>query len=88
MAHHYRITVEPLGTDGAGDRLEFEVANHDDLLEIVDSVREKAVIPASEAAEFSIGLKLFADVLRRHRRDPLFEPLWPHFGDFMKRLKS
>jgi hypothetical protein len=41
-----------------------------------------------KTAEFTIGLKLFAEVLLRHRREPLFAELFPHFNVFMKKLKK
>lgn len=91
MPHKYEITVQPLDQDGKpGDTLPltFTVTNHDDLLEIVTKTRARGVIPDEEATEFAIGLKLFSEVMIRHRKLPLFEELWPHFGDFMKRLKG
>ena len=66
----------------------FTVTNHDDLLEIASKTRALQAVPDEESSEFAIGLKLFSEVLIRHRKSPLFESLWPHFGDFMKRLKS
>jgi hypothetical protein len=86
MSHSYRITVEPLSTPG--DPLTFNVTNHDELLNIVARIREREIVPDAEAAEFAIGLKLFGEVLLRHRGEPLFAGLMPHFGAFMKRLKS
>lgn len=91
MPHTYQITVQPLDQDGAVNGtppLTFAVTNHDDLLDIVSKTRARGVIPDEEAAEFAIGLKLFSEVMIRHRKTPLFEPLWPHFGEFMKRLKG
>lgn len=54
---------------------------------LVTRMQELNVLPREEVAEFTFGVKLFAEVLVRHRREPLFEDLWPHFGEFMKRLK-
>ncbi|MFT4053314.1 MAG: DUF3861 domain-containing protein [Novosphingobium sp.] len=89
MPHHFRISVQSLDAgEPVGTPLAFDVANHDDILEIVDKVRLRAPVPADEVAPFAVGLKLFTEVLIRHRADPLFEPLWPHVGAFMKRLKA
>ncbi len=91
MPHTYEITVQPLDQDGGMAKtppLTFRVTNHDDLLDIVSKTRARGVIPNDEAMEFAIGLKLFSEVMIRHRKLPLFEGLWPHFGDFMKRLKG
>ena len=91
MPSHYSISVQP--TDCAGEPtttppLVFTVSNHDDLFSILDRVRGSEVVPAQEAAEFVIGLKLFLEVMIRHRTSPLFQGLWPHMGEFMKALKA
>lgn len=86
LPHDYRVTVAPLSN--GKEPLNFDVTNHDELLGIVDKIRARGVVPAAEAAEFAIGLKLFGEVLLRHGREPLFADLAPHFAEFMKRLKS
>lgn len=91
MPHKYRVTVQPIdgGSNAhAGDALTFDIANHDDLLDITSRIRGLNVLPEGEVAEFAIGLKLFTEVLIRHRREPLFEALWVDIGRFMKRLKA
>lgn len=91
MPHKYQITIQPLdegGVASAASPLTFTVSNHDELLDIVAKTRTKSVVPEDEATEFAIGLKLFSEVMMRHRKTELFEPLWPHFGEFMKRLKG
>ncbi len=91
MPSHYTITVQPTDASGMphmGAPLAFRVANHDDLFAILSKVEANAAVPAAEAAEFVIGLKLFLEVMIRHRNDALFEGLWPHMSDFMKRLKT
>lgn len=86
MPHSYRITVEPLTTPG--EPLVFEATNHDELFFIVDRIRAREVVPADQAAEFAIGLKLFGEVLLRHRRESPFAELMPHFREFMKNMKG
>lgn len=90
MPYHYRITVEkldlPEGSEPVG--CTFDVTNHDDIVPLIDRVRELNVLPEAELAQFTIGLKLFSGVHMAHRREPLFAELHPHFVDFMKRLKA
>ncbi|MRD71793.1 DUF3861 family protein [Rhodocyclus tenuis] len=93
MAHHrYRITVEPLAddtsSDAAASALHFEVANHDDILHVVERLRTRADLPPDTAAALGVGLKLFGEVLLEHRTHPLFRELYPHFGEFMRTLKG
>ncbi|SCB40317.1 DUF3861 domain-containing protein [Rhizobium hainanense] len=90
MAHTYRVTVERLEGDvpsAADEALVFQTTNHDDLFKILSAVRQKQLLPKDETAEFTIGLKLFAEVLTRHRTDPPFKELFPHIGGFAKSLK-
>lgn len=91
MPSYYAVTVQPTdasGTPEHGAPLTFRVSNHDDLLAILRRVEASEPVPAAEAAEFVIGLKLFLEVMLRHRKDALFEDLWPHMSEFMKRLKA
>ncbi|ATU92962.1 DUF3861 domain-containing protein [Phyllobacterium zundukense] len=91
MPHTYRITVEELGEAAfASDArtLTFDASNHDDLIRILELMRDKAILPDGETAEFTIGLKLFTEVVLRHRAEPLFSELFPHLGAFMKKLKG
>lgn len=91
--HHFRITVEALGeTAGPSNpdhpRLQFDAANHDDILHIVERLRQRGDFDAETAAQLGVGLKLFGEVMLTHRQNPLFAELTPHFGAFMKRLKG
>ncbi|ADN00673.1 DUF3861 domain-containing protein [Dickeya dadantii] len=91
MPYHYRITLENL-TDNRDETpqnraLTFDVINHDDILEIIEKVRSKGILPDSEVAAFCTGLKLFSEVMMTHRKEALFQELAPAFRDFMLRLK-
>ncbi|MGR9250753.1 DUF3861 domain-containing protein [Rhizobium leguminosarum] len=88
MPHKYRVAVEEIGDEVVTkEPLVFEVTNHDDLLHILKLVQEKRVVPAEEAAELTVGLKLFAEVLLRHRAKPPFADFFPHVKEFMQKLK-
>jgi hypothetical protein len=91
--HRYRITVEHIADqDGQAiappPSLQFEALNHDDILAVVERVRAKSDFDAQTATNLAVGLKLFGEVMLMNRDHPLFAELKPHFGDFMKRLKS
>lgn len=91
MPHSYRITVQnltPVPSANTAPSITFEVTNHDEILGLVERVAARGFLPDDEAAEFTVGLKLFSEVMLRHRRDPLFADLFPHFSAFMKRLKG
>ena len=69
--------------------LDLTFGSHDDLLQIVQRVQDKALFTnAEEAAQFAIGLKMFSEVMLKHRDHPLFAELKPAFGSFMKKLKA
>lgn len=91
MPSHYTITVQPTDASGvatADPPLTFSISNHDDLFVILSKVEASEPVPPAEAAEFVIGLKLFLEVMIRHRKAPLFEALWQPMNNFMKRLKA
>lgn len=74
MPSFYAITVQPIDASGTPNTIEpltFRVSNHDDLFAIVRTVKTKEPVPPAEAAEFVIGLKLFLEVMIRHRKDAL-----------------
>ena len=91
--HHYRITVEHLSTpDGQAvdvpGTLQFECGAHDDILALVQRIRQRGDFDADAAAAFLVGLKLLGEVMLRNREHPLFDEFWSHFVQFMKRLKE
>ena len=92
-SHHYRITVEHL-SDPHGNApnppasLQFDAANHDELLGIIERIRAREEFDADTSASFALGLKLLGEVMLTHRDHPLFTELGPAFGQFMKRLKG
>lgn len=90
MAYTYRITAEKLGLPEGSDpvRCSFEVTSHDDIVPLIERVRELDVLPEEELAQFTVGLKLFGGIHMTHRREPLFAELHTPFLDFMKRLKA
>jgi hypothetical protein len=91
MPSHYLVTVQPTDSCGAFDTmppLQFGISNHDDLFAILTKVETGGAVPLAEAPEFVVGLKLFLEVMIRHRQNALFKDLWPHMSDFMKRLKA
>lgn len=69
--------------------LETEVSNHDELFEIIERVKNKNFFNDSEeSVQFALGLKLFSEVMIKHRDHALFSELAPAFGSFMRRLKQ
>ena len=91
--HRFRITVEHLAdADGHPSThtapLQFEAGNHDDILALVERTRERGDFDAQTAAAFTVGLKLFSEVMLENRKSPLFADFVPHFGEFMKKLKG
>lgn len=92
MKHHYRITVEALNNEGqpAVDQqpLVFTAQNHDDILSIVQRLRNGLDFDENTSASFAVGLKLFTEVLLLNKEHPLFSELKPEMVTFMKKLKQ
>lgn len=93
MRHQYSVTVSdrlPRPSEApARPDLSFPFESHDDLFEIVERVRAKALFATEEETKtFCIGLKLLGSVLLQHRQDEPFKDFATSFGVFMKTLKS
>ncbi|GKX53571.1 DUF3861 domain-containing protein [Budvicia aquatica] len=92
--YRYRITVEGL-SDKKGEPLDlspvsFEVENHDEILSLIEKMkaRDDLGFDTNTATSFTVGLKLFSEVMMENRKHPLFEPLRHSFRDFMMLLKQ
>ena len=90
--YRYRVTLEPVAspTPDAPLRapLSFECGNHDDVIAIAERARSRSGFPPDEAAALAVGLKLFTEVMLRHRDDPLFAALRGPMREFVGRLKA
>ncbi|MDR3159720.1 MAG: DUF3861 domain-containing protein [Zoogloeaceae bacterium] len=90
--HRYRVTLEYLADADGNPRqrepLVFEAASHDEIFGIVDLVRRRELFDAQTTTAFVVGQKLFGGVMKENRDNVLFSEFWPHFLDFMKKLKG
>lgn len=91
-SYKYRITVAPLaeGEEPVKAPVTFDVENHDDILKIAEMLKAREDIGFDERTtlEFTVGLKLFSEVMMRNRKHRLFEPLRDSFKQFMMGLKK
>lgn len=91
--HKYRVRLDYLG-DGKDastrhpEPMQFEVANHDDIFAIVPWMRDRTGFDETNAQAFTVGLKLFGEVMLKNKKDPLFSEFYPQFIEFMKKLKG
>lgn len=91
MQRCYRFTVEPLGQTAPLTEegpLTFDLDMHDDLARVLGLAQTGAVVPDEEVLPFIVGLKLFSESFLKHRKEEPFASLAPHFGAFMKAVKS
>ena len=90
--HRYRVTLEHIAdAQGAASThapLQFEVGNHDDIIAIVERLRNRGDFSQESAAAFGLGIKLFSEVMLEDKENPLFSSFRPHFAQFMKELKA
>jgi hypothetical protein len=91
-AHQYRITVEYLGGKHAGPELHrpvvFEVGNHDDIINIIEAAQAAELFDRDTSASLALGMKLFTEVMLKHKKDPLFAPMLSAYRDFIGPLKQ
>ena len=90
-SYRYRITVEKLadakGEPVTGQSLSFYVANHYDILAIINGLQARLSFAAATAASLGVGMKLFSEVALAHRKDPLFAEIHPALTNFIQQLK-
>ena len=89
----YRLTLEQLSLVKEGAALQspmhMEFENHDEIFGIIEIVKEKNLFgDKRHSTEFAIGLKMFSEVMLKHKTHPLFEEIFPAMGVFMKKLKN
>ena len=92
--HAYEVTLKHIA-DAQGnpsnytDTLSFNTYNHDDIFKVLQVIQNSQMLDDDEAAKsFTVGLKLFSEVMLEHKNLPLFKDFMPHFGQFMKALKQ
>ncbi len=90
--HQYRIRLDhilnPDGSTPEDQPLEFDFLSHDEILTIIEKLKNRPDIESEIAAPLGLGLKLLGGILLKHRDSALFSGLRPHFSDFMKQLKQ
>ena len=92
-SYRYKVTVEQIADEKGqavdGRSLMFEAACHDDLLELVNRVREKRVVAnANASAAMMVGLKLFGEIALAERKNPMFADVHAALGSFIRALKE
>ena len=92
--HAYEVTLKHIA-DAQGnpsnytDTLSFNTYNYDDIFKVLQVIQNSQMLDDDEAAKsFTVGLKLFSEVMLEHKNLPLFKDFMPHFGQFMKALKQ
>ncbi|WEK38226.1 MAG: DUF3861 domain-containing protein [Candidatus Pseudobacter hemicellulosilyticus] len=88
----YRIHLQELelktGTQ-ASRNLSFDFENHDDIFEVIEKIKTRNLLSTEEqSVEFAVGLKLFSEILIRHKDKALFAELIPAIKEFMNKLKK
>ena len=91
--NQYRITLEQISSakasTSAPEPIALTFGNHDDVFAIIDQLQRKNPFNnPEETAQFAIGLKLFSEIMIKHRTNPLFGELMPAFRPFMQKLKA
>ena len=89
----YKICLEQISSAGEGENLHpsirFEIENHDDIFNIIELVKSKKLFADSaKAIEFSVGLKMFSEVVITNQDKSIFKYFMPALGLFMKALKA
>ena len=91
--HLYEVTVQHLA-DAQGnpstytEELQFQVGNHDDIFKILEKLQASQLLDSESTKAFTVGLKLFSEVMLENKELLLFKEFMPQFAQFMKSLKQ
>ncbi|GAL03467.1 DUF3861 domain-containing protein [Photobacterium aphoticum] len=83
--HEYRITIEEVGE---AKTLTFTVQDREDLMAIVEKVKQGSGLEENDATRVGVALRLLGPVMMADRKHPLFADFMPHFRQFMNNLKK
>lgn len=87
--HNYRITIEEINAEQEVTRsLQFEHQDREDVLNVVDKIKQGSGLEASLATKVGVALRLLGPVMMENRKHGLFVNFMPHFKVFMKNLKD
>ncbi len=90
--HTYQVTCTYVCDDEGNtpnvNPLSFEAILHENIFDIVQTLEKKEVVPNEDAAAFGLGLKLFAEVIRKNQNVELCAALQPHLLEIMKEIKK
>jgi hypothetical protein len=90
--HTYHLTLEHTAASNPEQPLHqpfvLDFNNHDDIFAILERVQTAGFLPAPEAAQVALGVKLLSEVMLLNREHPLFTELRPAFSEFIKKLKA
>ena len=92
-AYKYLLTLEAKDAEklqaASHKTLNVEFENHDDLFKIIDLAKSKKLFEnENHSIEFSLGLKLFSEIILKHKDHPLFTEMKPAIVQFMNKLKQ
>lgn len=91
--HQYHVTVQHLA-DAQGnpssytEKLEFNTGNHDDIFIVLGRLQKAELFDDATTKSFTVGLKLFSEVMLENKNHELFKDFLPKFHTFMKHLKQ
>jgi hypothetical protein len=86
--HRFRITVEALSPGAEGERVQFEVENHDDIVAIARRMNGRFELDEASSQAMAIGMKLLGEVVLKNRSRAPFDQVRPALGEFNKAVKA
>jgi hypothetical protein len=84
--NRYRVTVESISSNA--EPLRFEVDNHDDIAAIARKMPSRFGLSEDDTKALVIGLKLFSEIVLKHRNEPPFSEVRPAMREFTRALKQ
>lgn len=90
--NQYKVLLQEVALkDGSkGEQaVEIDVFMREDIFHIMEKLNASGwFAEEADSRQFALGLKLFAEVMIKNRKNPLFEDFQPAFVELMKKIKS
>lgn len=88
LKKHYEITLSETNAQPE-ETVKIVFQDQHDILKMIEKTKDATWFEdKSQNAQFVLGLRLFANVMLKEGRNPLFAELLPAFKQFMKTLKK
>ncbi len=86
--HQYRITLTEVNQASDEKSMTLDFQDQEDIFEILTKIDAKKALSSDDSVRLGVALRLLGPTLMQNRKNPLFIDFFPHFKEFMLKLKK